>query len=569
MASTTDKNQKSIQEGPTEKEWKDTQSVLTSFLRAWKNYSLYPETHVNCEASLQNFFKQIETYLSTYDRLRFEFIKGQLLFKGKAILSEPREEGNLTYNLFRDGIQWLQFQKGLESIELKVFLNILNKYRILADEPDGDLVTALWSNSFDHIQYHVADLFWGVEPEIEFSANPSAKVKAALSPHSDAKGSKEFESIVPLDAESMVITHREYEELAQVVSLEEKRDPTPDFLDVMIDCLLQHKEKENFDSILEALEKEFYDSIARNDFNITHRILKSLRYVIGYAASGTPWVQQAIDKFFVSVSSAKSLQSLQASWDGMDDKQLAKVKESFLLFHPGAIETLGMMLLQTSSYKIQQMLTGVILSLASRDYKPIEALLNRPEEELIRKLVKVLGQIKGEGPAKAIYKMVHHSSAIVRQEAVNCLLKQDAKNIQKLYKLIDDESEIISRTILNYMGQEKNSASEDFLINYLRHGKFKSSQEAHIIRCYNALGQCRSQRSILFLKETLNSRGGVKDLLKLTDRKGAAMALKAIGSEEAIEVLEAASKSLYPNIRYITRQVMKGQDIIKEQPLDR
>lgn len=558
MASIADKNQKPIKEGPAEKVWKDTQSVLTALLRAWKNYSLYPETHVNCDTALQNFYRQIDAYLNTYDRLRFEFIKDQLLFKGKTILSEPREEGNLTYNLFRDGIQWLQFQKGLEAEELKAFLNILNKYRILADEPDGDLVTALWSGAFDHIQYHVADLFWGVEAEIAFSPKPGSKVKAASSVHRDDKASREFESIVPLSAESMAITDGEYAELSQVVESEEKRDPTPDFLEAMIDCLLQHKQKENFDSILAALEKEFFDSIARNDFNITQRILKSLRYVIGYAASGTPWVSQAIDTFFVSASSDKLLQSLQVSWEGMDDKQLAKVKEVFLLFQPDAVETLGMMLLQASSYKIQQMLTDVLLSLGSRDYKPIEALLNRPEEELLLKLINVLGQIKGEGPSKAIYKMVHHPSAKVRQEAVSCLLKQDAANIQKLYNLISDENENISRTILNYMGREKNSACEDFLINYLRHGKFKSSQEAHIISCYKALGQCGAQNSIPFLKETLNARGGVKDLLKLTDRKGAAMALKAIGSKEAVEVLEAASRSLYPNIRYITRQVMKG-----------
>lgn len=558
MSPNEDSRQEPNHKDPAEKEWKETQMVLQSLLRTWKNYSLYPETHINCKTTLERFHHQLEIYLNAHGRLRFEFTKRELLFKGKAILSEPREEGNLTYNLFRDGIQWLQFKQGIEEEELKVLLNILNQYRILAEEPDGDLVTALWSNPFPHIQYYVADLFWGAEPEIDFSTTPRPDVKASLSSQKKVKTSKEFESILPLDIESLAIRQKEYEELNAMVRLEEKRDPTPDFLDAMIDCLLQHKQKDYFDSILEALEEEFHDSIARKDFDITLRILKSLHYVLGYTEAGTPWIRPAIEKFFESLLSDKSLRPLQALWNDLDEKQLAKVKEVLLLFKPEAVETVGKLFLKESSLNIQQMLMDVILSLASRDYRPLEALLNRPEEELVLRLVNVLGQIKGDGPSQFLFKMVRHSSAKVRQEVINCLLQQDSKNIQKLYFLIDDENDIIRRTIINYMRHEKSITSEAFLVNYLVQEKIKSLGESHIIKCYKTLGKCGSHRSIPFLKETLNGRGGLKDLFKLTSRKGAAIALKTMETQEAIKILEDASRSFYPNIRFIARQVMKG-----------
>lgn len=559
MAPIKDNLQKSKKVGPTEKEWKETQVVLTSILRTWKNYSLYPETHINCQTTLDKLHTQLEVYLKTHGRLKFEFTKGQLIFKGKEILSEPREEGNLTYNLFRDGIQWLEFQEGIEGKEVKTFFSILNQYRILSDEPDGDLVTALWSNPLPHIQYHVADFLRGTEPEIEFSTTPEFGDTASPSSQTDDKASREFESILPIDPESLLITPKELEELARMVRLEEARNPTPDYLDALIDCLLQHKQKENFDLILEALEEEFHDSIARKDFEITHRILKSLRYVLGYSEAGTPWVRPIIEKFFFSTRSSKALKPLQALWADMDEKQLAKVKEILLLFQPDSIETLGNMLVQTSSFKVQRMLMNVIFKLASRDYRPIEALLNRPEEELVRKLVNVLGHVKGEGPSQILFKMVHHSSALVRLEAINSLLRQEPENIQKLFSLINDESDSVRRIILNYMGQKKSSISEDFLLNYLGREKFKSSQEAHAIACFKTLGQCGSNRSIPFLKDTLNGRGGLKDFWKLTNRKGAAIALKTMGTKEATQILNDASRSFYPNIRYVARQVLQGQ----------
>lgn len=551
------KKQKSIKDGPSEKEWKETQSVLAFFLRAWNNYSLYPETHINCKTVLERFYAQLDLFLKTYGKLRFDFIKGHLIFKGKKIFSEPRKEGNLTYNLFRDGIQWLQFKKGLEEEELRVFLRILNEYRILAIEPDGDLVTALWSNPLPHIQYHVADFFWGAEPDITFSTISRSGGKSSSS-QKDIRPTCEFESILPLDIHSLVLTHKEYEKLNVMVRLEETRDPTPDFLDALIDCLLQHKQEENFELVLDALEEEFYDSILRKEFDITQRILKSLRYVLGYAEAGTPWVRQKIDTVFVSICSLKSLQPIMDAWDDFDEKQLAKIKGFLLLFQPKAIGTLGSLFLQSSSFKIQQMIVDVILSLASRDYKPVEALLDRPEEKLVTKLVSVLSQIKGEGPLQLLFKSVHHSSAKVRQEAIYCLLRQKPENIQKLYSLINDENDVIRRTILSSMGREKRITAEDFLINYLGQEKFTSSQESHVIECYRTLGQCGSDRSLPFLTDAFMGRGSHKSFLNLTDRKGAAMALKRMGSKEADRILEDASRSLYPNIRFIARQAMKG-----------
>ena len=568
MVLKNDIEQESIKNGPpdevwkdkdsADKEWRETQVVLKSFLRAWKNYSLYPDTHVNCKAGLKNFYTQLENYLKINGSLRFEFARGALNFKGKVILSEPREEGYLTYNLFRDGIQWLKFKKGIEEEELNVFLGILNKYRILADEPDGDLVTALWSNFFPHIQYNVADLFWGAEPEMDFSTTPKPESKFSSSSQKNVKADGEFESILPIDVESLAITHKEYEELNKMVRLEERRDPTPDFLDALIDCLLQNKQKENFESILEAFEEEFNDSIARKDFEITQRILKSLRYVLTYTEAGTPWIRPAIDKFFVSVHSDKSLLPLQESWDDLDEKQLAKVKDFLLLFQPDAIESLCNMFLKASPLNVRQMLMDVINALASRDYRPIEALLNRPEEELIVNLVNILCQIKGEGPIQILFKMIHHSSVKVRQVVINCLLQQDVKNIQKLYTLINDENDFIRRTILNYMKVDKSGTSEDFLLNYLGQEKFKSDQETHVIECFKTLGRCGSNRCLPFLTQTLTGRVGLKDILKQTNRKGAAIALKTIGTEDAVKILEDASHSLFPNIRYIARQAMKG-----------
>ena len=547
-----------MKSGPSEKEWQAAEKVLTSLQLARKNYSLYPENHVNCERALEQFCLQLDNYLGSYGNLRFDLAKDKLLFQGEVLLSEPPEEGNLPFTLFRDGIEWLEIQKGIDSEEVEQFLGILNKYRILSDEPEGDLVTALWEARFPHIQYYVADMFWGAEPEFDLTASPAAAEDAELLEEEEEKGSKS-ECFPPIEPATLKMTPEEEAELREMVRMEEKRDPVSEYLDILLDSLLELREKENFVPILESLEEEFLNTLARKQFETALKILKSLHYVRKACATETNWALPLIDSFFLTASSAKSLRPLQTAWLDMDAEEIGQIKQILVLLQPEAIQTLGGMLLETSSLGLQKMLLEVILVLAHRDLKPLEAMLGRPEEELVQKLVYVLGRIDGERSTQVLKRMVHHPSARVRHEAVKPLLRRGTTDIQGLFHLIEDKNDAIRRLILRHMGQDRSKVTETLLLEYLEQGKLDRHDDEHIIACFRTLGRCGSQSSIPFLRKTLLGRAWLPSFRKLSYRQGAAFALQSMGTKEAQEVLEAASKSLFPNVRGIARKIMEGQ----------
>ena len=543
--------------GRTDEEWQAAENVLTSLQLARKNYSLYPEDHINCTRAMERFWQQLETFLQAHGNLRFELDKDRLIFQEEAILTEPPEDGNLPFTLFRDGIQWLEFQDGIEAQEIEDFLRILNKYRLLSDEPEGDLVTALWDAELPHIQHHVAEFFWAAEPEAEFTIPPAKEDISSVLSEEEEQEASESEAVAPIDPITLELTPEEEAELQEMVRLEEKRDPTADYLNAVLDSLLELREKENFDPILESLEEEFHDSLARRDFEVTLKILKSLHHVRQICESETTWAIPIIDSFFLTASSSQSLRPLQAAWSEMDAGQIEKMKEILLVLQPEAIHTLGAMLLQTPSLRLQQMLTEVILSLASRDLRPLEAMLDRPEEDLVLKLVQVVASLGGEKPIQILSKMVHHSSARVRQVAVKGLLRRGPASIKELFHLIEDKDDSVRRLILHHMGQERNEASETLLLQYLEEGNIKGSDDKHIIACFRILGRCGSPRSIPFLRQTLFGKSWMPDLRSPAYRQGAALALKALNIEGAQQVLEDASRSLKPGVRRIARKVMQ------------
>ena len=547
----------------TDKEWQAAEKLLTSLQLARKNYSLYPENHINCTRALEQFWLNLDKYLRAHGNLKFELTKDQLIFQEEVILYEPAEEGNLPFTLFRDGIQWLEFQAGIDAEEVEQFLAILNKYRILSDEPEGDLVTALWEARFPHIQYHVADFFWGAEPEVDLTTSTGAEAAEELvEEEEDAVSDKEC--LPPIDPALLKMTPEEEGELQAMVRWEEKRDPMAEYLDVLLDSLLEYRDKESFVSILESLEEVFKDTLARRNFDSTLVILKSLHHIRKTCAEETTWALPIIDNFYLTASSSQSLQSLQQAWADVDAEQIDQIKELLLLLRPEAIHTLGGMLLQTSSLRLQKMLIQVIFSLASRDLKPLEAMLGRPEAELVQKLVYVLGHLEGEQPNQLLGKMIRHSSAEVRQEALKALLKRDSANIKGLFHLIEDDSDSIRLLILRQMGQEKNKVTESLLLDYLEQGKQKRSDEKHIIACFRTLGRCGSTRSIPFLRKTLLGKGWLPSFKKSSYQQGAAYALQVMGLEESQEVLEDASRSFYPSVKRLARKVLDGQRKLKK-----
>jgi HEAT repeat protein len=438
------------------------------------------------------------------------------------------------------------------------FLRILNEYQILTDEPEGDLVTALWEARLPHIHHHVADFFWGSEPDTEFKVSAEAAEADSESLEEEEDKAANSECFPPIDPETLKITPEEEAELQNMVRLEEKRIPTAEYVDALHDSLLQHREQENFDAILESLEEALQDSLARREYDISLRILKSLHYVRKMCAAETSWALPIIDNFFLTASSSHFLKPLQAAWMDIDAGEIEQAKQILLLLQPEVIHTLGAMLLQTSSHQLQQMLMTVILALASRDLQPLEAMLGRPESELIQKLVHILGRIQGERATNLLKKMVHHSSAQVRHEAVKSLLSQGSANVRALFHLIEDENDSIRRLVLRHMSQERSKETEALLLEYLEQGKLERTDDEHIIACFRALGRCGSPRSIPFLRKTLVGRAWLPGFQKPAYRQGAAFALQGLRVKSAQEVLEAASRSLYPSVKRMARKAMQG-----------
>lgn len=542
---------------PTPDEMDLSKKVIAYLQLAKKNFALYPEGHTICINALRQLHLQLVNFMNKYGDLKLDIEKDQLSSRGEVILSEPPEEGALPFILYRDGIQWLEFCNGIGAEELQEFLKVLCRYSILSAAPEGDVVTEFWENQLPHIRYQVADFFWGIEQDQKIINPPEQLAGKVFALRENTLADSDTLSDPMIDRAAVMITPDEKARIDEMIRIEEEGDPTA-YLDALLDSLLQHGERENFEIILDVLDEEFGSSLIRMDFDSAIKILESLQYIISISSAGIPWAAALIDDFFLKVSRSESLSPLQELLTGMDLNQMKKLERLFSLLSPEAIHTIGAMLQQNLPVRIRQMLIDSIVALASRDYTPLESLLQNPNEKLMERLVQVFISLEGDRPMKALMKLVHHTSSKVRQEAVKAVFQRGAARTKEIFALIDDKDELVRTLVMKQMSQSRNQAAEKFLLDYLEKKSSKNLEnEQHILACFSILGQCGSALSIPFLRQTLFESAWKTLFSRSVFREGAGLALKRLEAKEARKVLEDAGRSVFSGLRRIGSQGRK------------
>jgi hypothetical protein len=541
--------------GPSKDELDAVKRIFASLLLANKNLSLYPYGHSICMNSINHFYTQLMAFLQRYGTLRLEIERERILFRGEVISAGLPEEGTLHFTLFRDGIRWLEFMDGIEQKEINDILLIINKYTKLSAEPEGDIVTSFWEVRFPHLQYEVSEFSWGGDQDAGKMTGDFMKEKAAGTQLRE----KNIEGPEPqgdpfIEQAALMLTPQEQTILQEMIRLEEDADLTS-YLDALLDSLLQHREEDNFSTIIAVLSEEFTGSLGRKDFMVTLKILNGLRYLLGICRPEIPWAGQYIEDFSLNASGPDSLAPLRDVWKHVDTGDAGVLGQIFRLLNPMAIQTLVFLLPQVQPAPLRQMLLDSIIFLASQDIRPLESILSNSDEKLVEKIVPIIINMEGSQSLKYLMRLTRHTSSRVRLEAVKGLLKRDSARAKDIFNLIDDKEESIRQLILKQIGQSRDNVVEELLLSYIQATKLSNIDGNHLIQCFRTLGKCGSSRSVPFLRETLLKWGWMPGFRRSTLRRGAAIALGTLGIPEAEQVLKSAGRSLYPGIRGTVRKV--------------
>ncbi len=565
---TTEHNRASGEETVSKSELQGVDKVMNALLMAYKNYSLYPEGHATSTKSIENLLSVFNSFFHAFDDLHLHVEKERLLYSDTVVHQAAPESAtdDITFLLYRDGIQWIEFQPGLDLEELSLLFRILHKYRSLAEETEGDIVTDLIDEDFLHISFEAIDIFWKEEPLLDFSnLNKTAAGhdediasefdKTQLS-ESALRQEEPARSIADPSLRDTLweLTPTEKEVLHNMVLKEENWNKTEDVFNVLMIILRSQEDEENFTAVLDFTMEEVVENLELGKFSSVLKLFQALHQLLyRNIKEENDWVKSQIERFFDNLSKPDTFNPVAAMLqkvDGRNTEQVKILRQVLLYFSPETILMLGPVMLQTRSPVVQKMLQEVIEYLCLKDLNPLEQLLEHPDEAMGERLLTILGRLQGERAQKIFYAMLDHPSDKVRTLAIRILISKEPHNIKRLFPFIRDPYEPIRKEIFAWLGSRKSEQLENLLMGYMKKN-LPDSEPDHILACYKALGHCGSAISVPFLNRILLKNGwnSFTGFGKLIHRQGAACALALIDTWEAKDILLKASTSKFPVIK--------------------
>jgi HEAT repeat protein len=548
-----------------QEELKSVRDLVTALFVALKNHSIYPGSHSVCQKSIIKVQDLLNAFFARHHHtLRLDIQKDRLLYKDEVVHQDQLRAESWIFHLFRDGIQWLEFQEGLDSEEIRGFLKIINSCKKAEEEAEGDLVTALWEANFSGLRYRAVELNWDVEP-LNLSI-PRVRHEALEGSQGEEEKKEDLPDMALMEhlqyakGSDLKLTPEEVETLQAMISQEDNRDTAEDLLEVVLAILDDQDDEEVFAEISNFLIDEFKDTLLQNDFHFASKFLSSLHHKRQIYGTEKPWAVPLLDNFFKAISSTEILGSLSETWakmDLLDQERVGLLRRVLLLLPPEANTALAPMILKIRSLSVQRRLMEIIGILAKRDLCPLERLLERPEDFLVQRVVFIIGRLKSERVDQILRKMTGHPSEQVRKQALKALLARDPNAIEEFFPLIDDPSEAVRGLMLDSLGKARNQSAEKLLLDYLEQRKFRIKDPQHSLACYQTLGRCGSSLSMPFLQGALFNRGWIPDFGKSIQRQGALKALDLLETQEAGLLLEKAGRSLLPGVRSACRKAIR------------
>ena len=580
----------------SENEQQSVAKVVQALLTAYRNCTIYPEGHSINKASLDKLLSDFNDFLPAFDHLRLHVEKEQLLYFDTAVHVAPKDSqaDDIIFQLYGDGIQWIEFQNGLVHEELAALFKILRKNRGLTEEAECDIVTDFTDEDFSHIKLNAIDLFWDETDLIDFSSLNKSIVapaedeepeklednqelgvlrkkipakKGKYAERQDTQPSevdtrpKEVAKSIADDSLSSTLwelTSSERELLDILILEEENWDKTEDIFGVLMFILKSQKNELDFEAVLHFTMEEVIDAFELKKFSSVLKLFQDINQLVEINAENS-WIKPQADRFYDNLSKPETFNSIVGVLLKLEDINTEQVKiiRNVLIYFSPEIIPMFAPVLQEKPHDIQKMILEVIEYLSSKDLAPLEQLLNHSDEVMGEKLLGILGHLQWERTKKVFYAMLDHPSNKVRRLAIKNMIKNEPHNTKRLFPFIKEPYKLIQEEIFAWLSREKSEQLETLLIRYMNNN-LKHSDPNHILNCYTALGHCGSVNSISFLHRILLKNGWNSFIGtgKLIHRHGAACALILLDIEEARDILIKASISKFPVIRRAFQEAM-------------
>lgn len=399
--------------------------VMVKGLRAFQMYLPNNPVYQRSMQSLRAAFPPVWEFT---DHLVLAVVETDLVWEQEVVYEQAHRPESFAWLLYKDGLRFLTLRRGVEEEEIVRFLQVVNAARLLTADAGDDLLTLLWAEDFQHLDYRFVEVI----SETVVVLDPQAvDLEAQHRPEDTAQVIREelqqerpagVVALDDFDSTLYFLEEGEVESLQAQVEHEYVRDVRAAALDALFDVFELTDEVDVRGEALDVLEHLLPGLLHNGEYAAAARILRELRGIASRVRLAETPLAERFERFDASLSEpaivAQLLQSLDGAASLPEDEDIGELLREL---RAPALGTVLAFLPLIPHPGIHAMLEGAMDRLAASHPREAMRLLEAGDPAVLRGLVPVLGRLKVQPAVAPLGTVLGRPEPDIRQAAVEAL----------------------------------------------------------------------------------------------------------------------------------------------------
>ena len=535
--------------------------LLSKGLRAIQLYLPNNPVYQRAVENIRGGFRQI---WQATDNLSLDVGEIELRWEDHVVYQQESRNESIAWTLFKDGVRSVSLKPGVEEAEIVRFLSVLHKGRTMqADAPD-DLLTLLWAEDFQFINYTFRELASENAAPIEKDEHvpeitPSdvrARVQAEAPPPKQAG----VVSMEDFDTTLYFLDDKEIEYLQKEIEREYAQDLRRNVLSMLFDLLELQTYGTVRAELLSILENFIPYLLGAGDFRSVAYILKETRVIQQRARELIPEHRQALEDMPQRLSQQEALSQLLQSLDEATvHPSEEELSELFAELRPAALLTLMAWVSRLTNERVRGLVQTSAERLAQANVAEVMRALSSEDAAAQLEMVKLAGRLKLQGAVDGMARLLDSGDRTLKLAVVDALITIGSPGAMRLLeKGIDDPDRDVRIAVVKYLAQRGHRNAFPRVDAAVTGGKLKDADLTEKMAFFEAYGALAGAAGIPILEKMLIGKGGLLSRKEEPETRAcAAMALGRIRSPEARAVLDRASQDKEPLVRNAVSRALR------------
>ncbi len=521
--------------------------LITGLGKALRAFHMYLPNNPIYQRATENLRGAFTPIWGVLDELVLSVVETDFVWEDQVVYRQPNKSESLAWGLFKDGMRSLTIRRGAEQEELTRLLETINRARYLPADAGDDLLTLLWEQEFQYVQYQFVEFFGeggGSMPEqtgtyAVGSDDDAAQQRREQVAEEAPPRPKGLVDVEDFDSTLYFLEESEINQVALELENEYGRDVRASALSVLFDLFELEGDPAIRSEILDILEHLFPNLLNARDFGSAATVLRETK-LVATRAQGLGRQEQARLEAFVAKLSEPAIvdQLLQSLDEAPALAGEAEVAEVLSELRASALEPVLRAIPVLASPALRALLEGVADRLASSNTEEVLRILRTPDSEALTSVVTLCGRLGLHQAVPGLTGTVAHPDTAVRLASVQTLIRLGTPAALALIDgAIQDQDRSVRLAAVRAAGVRGYKGALKRVETVVLGKGVKEMDLTEKMAFFEAYGTIAGPNGIKPLSGMLLPRGLLKLKESSETRACAAMALGKIRTAEAREIL--------------------------------